>query len=83
MFERGEVWWASLPEPDGSEPGGRRPVVVVQASGFNKSSLKTVTVVNVTQILTIDRRLLTDRVGNMSTRVMGQVDEGIRRALAL
>lgn len=58
-------------------------MVVVQASGFNKSSLKTVTVVNVTQILTIDRRLLTDRVGNMSTRVMGQVDEGIRRALAL
>ncbi len=27
---RGEIWWASLPDPVGSEPGYRRPVLIVQ-----------------------------------------------------
>ena len=39
---RGEVWWANLPEPRGSEPGFRRPVVIVQSNGFNSSKLSTV-----------------------------------------
>ncbi|HWF03924.1 MAG TPA: type II toxin-antitoxin system PemK/MazF family toxin, partial [Candidatus Angelobacter sp.] len=25
---RGEIWWADLPDPRGSEPGFRRPVLV-------------------------------------------------------
>ncbi len=29
MF-RGEIWWANLPDPVGSEPGYRRPVLVMQ-----------------------------------------------------
>lgn len=45
---RGEVWWASLPEPDGSGPGGRRPVLVVQSDPFNRSRIRTVVVVVLT-----------------------------------
>ena len=28
---RGEIWWADLGVPFGSEPGFRRPVLIVQA----------------------------------------------------
>ena len=31
---RGEIWWADLPNPVGSEPGYRRPVLVVQVEGL-------------------------------------------------
>ncbi len=48
MISRGEVWWAPLPEPRGSEPGFRRPVVVVSSDSFNRSRISTVTVVAVT-----------------------------------
>ena len=30
VVAQGEVWWAELPDPSGSGPGCRRPVVVVQ-----------------------------------------------------
>ncbi len=39
---QGEVWWADLPEPVGSEPGFRRPVVVLQGDAFNRSGICTV-----------------------------------------
>jgi len=42
VIERGEVWWADLGEPDGSEPGYRRPVLIVQGDAFNRSRLRTV-----------------------------------------
>lgn len=45
---RGEVWWAELGEPRGSEPGHRRPVLVVQEDTFNKSRLATVAVAVIT-----------------------------------
>jgi len=41
VIERGEVWWADLDEPSASEPGYRRPVVIVQADAFNRSRLQT------------------------------------------
>ena len=41
-MERGEIWWANLPEPSGSGPGYRRPVVIVQSNAFNRSSIATV-----------------------------------------
>lgn len=50
---RGEIWWAELAEPRGSEPGYRRPVVVVQADSFNRSRLGTVIVVAVTSNLAL------------------------------
>jgi mRNA interferase MazF len=47
-MKRGEIWWASLPEPLGSEPGGRRPVLIVSSNEYNQSAIKTVTVVVIT-----------------------------------
>jgi mRNA interferase MazF len=41
VIHQGEIWWAELPEPVGSEPGFRRPVVVVQCNRFNQSSIAT------------------------------------------
>ena len=41
MIRQGEVWWADLAEPRGSEPGFRRPVVVVQGDAYNDSRLQT------------------------------------------
>lgn len=54
VIERGEVWWADLGEPDGSEPGYRRPVVIVQSDAFNRSRLRTVIAV----VLTTNVRLV-------------------------
>jgi len=112
-MKRGEVWWASLPEPTGSGPGFRRPVLVVQSDPFNQSRISTVviavvtsnlalaeapgnvrlakseaglpkpSVVNVSQVLTIDRELLTLRVKVLSSRTMQRVDEGLRLVLGL
>jgi mRNA interferase MazF len=51
VIAQGEVWWADLGEPAGSGPGFRRPVVVVQADAFNRSSLRTVVCVSLTSNL--------------------------------
>ena len=45
---RGEIWWASLPDPIGSEPGYRRPVLIVQDDIFTQSRISTVIVVIIT-----------------------------------
>lgn len=42
---RGEVWWANFGIPFGSEPGFNRPVLVVQADEFNRSSIHTVVII--------------------------------------
>ncbi len=111
LIARGEVWWADLPEPAGSTPGYRRPVLIVQSDTFNQSRVATVTVValtgnirlldapgnvlipvqasglardsvaNVSQILTINRDALTERVRSLSAAIMKQVNEGLRFAL--
>lgn len=51
MVAQGEVWWADLPEPTGSGPGWRRPVVVVQGDPFNRSRLATTVCVPLTSNL--------------------------------
>ncbi len=51
MIAQGEVWWADLPDPSGSEPGLRRPVVVIQGDAFNRSTLRTVVCVALTSNL--------------------------------
>ena len=48
---RGEIWWASLPNPRGSEPGYRRPVIIIQSDAFNRSSIGTVMVAPLTSNL--------------------------------
>ena len=112
-MKRGEVWWADLPDPQGSEPGFRRPVLVVQADEFNRSRIRTViaaaitsnmalaaapgnvplsrrsaglgreSVVNVSQLVTLDRGFLTQRAGRISESKLRQVEDGLRLALAL
>lgn len=51
MISQGDVWWADLAEPTGSESGFRRPVVVVQGDSFNRSALRTVVAVPLTSNL--------------------------------
>lgn len=112
-MKRGEVWWASLPDPVGSGPGYRRPVVVIQSKPFNESHIATVivavittnlalgeapgnvrlsksesglpksSVVNVSQIITLDKSLLTEKVRSLTGAVVQRVDEGLRLVLAL
>ena len=50
-MERGTVWWAQLPDPVASEPGFRRPVVIIQANSFNRSRIRTVVVIVLTSNL--------------------------------
>ena len=112
-IQRGEIWWADLPEPRRSEPGYRRPVLVVQADSFNRSRIQTAivavitgnlelarapgnvllparstglprdSVVNVSQLLTLDRTFLTEHAGTLPMRLQGSVDEGLRLVLQI
>jgi mRNA interferase MazF len=112
-MNRGEIWWAALPDPVGSGPGYRRPVLVIQANAFNESRIGTTvvaavtsnlalasapgnvrlrprasglareSVVNVSQILTVDKRLLTERVKKLDESLLADVDAGLRLSLAL
>ena len=113
VIKRGEIWWAELPPPEGSEPGYKRPVLVIQADEFNASRIKTIvaavitsnlrladapgnvllsakhsklpkeSVVNVSQIITIDKSFLTEKVHSLSDKIVAQIDEGLRLALRL
>jgi mRNA interferase MazF len=51
VVRQGDVFWADLGRRVGSEPAGRRPVVVVQSDLFNDSKVKTVVVVPLTSKL--------------------------------
>lgn len=53
VVERGSVWWADLPDPRGSEPGFRRPVLIVSADAYNRSRLQTVLAVVLTSNLSL------------------------------
>jgi mRNA interferase MazF len=96
VISQGEIWWAELSSPTGSEPGYRRPVVVVQGDALNRSKLATAvcvpltsnlrwadapgnvllparstnlpkdSVANVSQIVALDRTVLTERVAKLS-----------------
>ena len=113
VIKRGEIWWVELPEPLGSGPGYKRPLVIIQSNEFNKSKINTIiaavitsnthlaaapgnvllsskksklpkeSVINVSQIITIDKSFLTERVHTLSNRVMTQVDEGVKLVLKL
>ncbi len=111
MIAQGEVWWADLNAPTGSEPGFRRPVVVVQSDAFNRSRIATVlcvavtsnvkwadapgnvlleakatgldrdSVANVSQVVTVDRAALTDRIGRLSKAKLQLIIDGIELVL--
>ena len=104
---QGDVWWADLPEPVGSGPGFRRPVVVIQVNHLNRSRIATAvcvpltsnitwagapgnvllsakatglpkdSVANVSQIISLDRLLLSDRVGRIIPKHLAQIIHGV------
>ncbi len=112
-MRRGEIWWAALGRPTGSEPGYRRPVVVLQTDEFNDSPIRTVvvaaitsnlalarapgnvrcskretklakpSVVNVSQVATVDKSRLLKRVGVLPGRLLAEVEDGVRLVLGL
>ena len=112
-MKRGEVWWASLGEPRGSEPGYKRPVVIVSANEFNKSTIKTVivavitsnlrlaeapgnfsiskkdsglakeSVVNVSQLLTLDKSFLVEKSKKIPELKIIRLNEGLKLVLSI
>ncbi|HUD06670.1 MAG TPA: type II toxin-antitoxin system PemK/MazF family toxin [Candidatus Saccharimonadales bacterium] len=50
-MKRGQIWWADLDEPVASEPGYKRPVLIIQSNEFNRSRISTVVVVPLTSNL--------------------------------
>ncbi len=113
MIKKGEVWWANLPEPDGSMPGYRRPVIVVQSDEFNRSCISTVivaaissnmalsrapgnvflskrtaglsreSVVNVSQVFTVDKSFLIEKVDPLPKLKRQEIEDGLRLVFAL
>ena len=113
VVRRGEIWWASLPAPQGSGPGYRRPIAVVQSDQFNESRISTVVIAIITsnlrlaaapgnvlldryesglprdsvlklsQVMTVDKSFLTERVGILSVRNIAAMDAGLKLVLAL
>ncbi|MDR0473155.1 MAG: type II toxin-antitoxin system PemK/MazF family toxin [Treponema sp.] len=57
---RGEIWWIDYGIPYGSEPGYRRPVIILQNDFFNSSNINTTIVIPLSTNL-----LLADVPGNM------------------
>ena len=51
MISQGEIWWADPPDPVGSGPGFRRPILVVQGDALNRSRISTVVCVPLTSNL--------------------------------
>jgi mRNA interferase MazF len=49
----------------------------------DKTGLKKDSVVNVSQIITIDKQALRERAGELDTKTMRLIDDGMRLALAL
>ncbi len=109
VISQGEIWWADLPEPAGSGPGLRRPVVVVQGDALNRSRIATrvcvpltsnlrwanapgnvllagrltglpkesVANANVSQLISLDKNLLTERSGKLSRAKVDLLLSGI------
>lgn len=112
-MRRGDICWALLNEPRGSEPGHRRPVVIVSANAFNDSRIATVLacvvtsnlrlaaapgnftidrqqsglprdgVVNVSQVVTIDKQFLDEPSGRLTEAQTRRLDDGLRLVLSL
>lgn len=107
VIVQGDVCWADIPDPVGSGPGFRRPVVIVQGDPLNRSRIATTvcipltsnikwadapgnvllqarttglpkdSVANVSQIVALDRALLSERIGRLSRKKLELVLAGI------
>ena len=49
VISQGDVFWARLSRSAGSEPGNKRPVVIVQRDSINRSRFQTLVVVPLTK----------------------------------
>jgi mRNA interferase MazF len=106
-IKQGDIYWIEQEESQGSEPGYRRPFIVVQNNLFNQSRINTVvvcalttnlqrakvpgnvlletgegglsktSVVNVSQIFTVDKNSLEEFCGAVSPRRLSQIINGI------
>ncbi len=106
-IRQGDIYWVEESEPSGSEPGYRRPFVVVQNNIFNQSKIKTTiicalttnlqrakspgnvmleqgegglpkpSVVNVSQIVTVDKNELGDYCGSLSAQKIENILAGL------
>jgi mRNA interferase MazF len=107
VISQGHVYWADLPNPTGSGPGFRRPVIVIQGDALNRSRIRTVvcvpltsnllwaeapgnvllpakttglskdSVANASQVVSLDRELLTEEVAKLSKRQLELILSGI------
>ncbi|MFL6200133.1 MAG: type II toxin-antitoxin system PemK/MazF family toxin [Thermoanaerobaculia bacterium] len=107
MIRQGEVYWLHFGTPEGSEPAGRRPAVVVQHDRFNRSAISTTvvavvtsnlrlaampgnvrlrrgeaglllpSVINISQLRTVDRSRLGERVGVLGPARLREVLRGL------
>lgn len=107
VVSQGDIWWADLPDPAGSGPGFRRPVVVVQGDALNRSRIATSvcvpltsnldwadapgnvllpgrltglpkdSVANVSQLLTLDKAFLLERVAKLPRKKLELILAGI------
>ena len=107
-IKQGDVFWLDLDAPLGSEPGYRRPHVVVQNNVFSSNGIDTVivcalttnlkharspwnvllrkgeanlprqSVVNVSQMYTVDKRELKEKIGMLTRQRIRQIFYGIR-----
>ena len=112
-MKRGEIWWASMVEPRGSEPGYHRPVIMVSSNKFNQSLIQTVivavvtsnlrlvdapgnfkitkknsglnkdSIVNVSQLITLDKSFLTEQIGKLNSKNINFLNEGIKLVLGV
>jgi mRNA interferase MazF len=112
VIVRGEIWWATLPAPVASEPGYRRPLLIIQSNDFNKSRIKTIiaaviasnlrlanapgnvllskqesglprnSVVNVSQLITVDKSFFAEKAGSVNALKLKEVEAGIRLVLS-
>ncbi len=111
VISQGDLFWVDLGEPRGSEPGFRRPFVVVQNDAFNRSKINTVVVcalssnvklaaapgnvllkkgegnlpkagvVNISQVVTLNKDELGNRIGQLPKKRMEEVIGGLHLLL--
>ena len=107
-IKQGDIYWADLAAPRGSEPGYRHPYVVIQNNVFNASRIHTVvvcaltsnlrraqapgnvtlkkgevnlvksSVVNISQIITVNKSDLTEKIGSLSAEKTIKIIDGIK-----
>ncbi|MDH5720554.1 MAG: type II toxin-antitoxin system PemK/MazF family toxin [Spirochaetia bacterium] len=110
-MNRGEIWWADLNNPRGSEPGYKRPVVIIQANEFNRSKINTIicavitsnielqkapgnifiskedsslskdSVINISQIITVDKLFLTELAGTLTPGILKKLNKSLKLIL--